>query len=85
MRQAKQSILKGLVIIAGILTLSSTMDATAAVKKATTEPSFTQYVDTKIGSGGHGHVFVGANVPFGMVQLGPTSIPQDWDWCSGYL
>ena len=45
---------------------------------------FTKYVDPKIGSGGHGHVFVGANVPFGMVQLGPTSIPQDWDWCSGY-
>ena len=43
-----------------------------------------QYVDTRIGSGGHGHVFVGANVPFGAVQLGPTSIPQDWDWCSGY-
>ena len=46
--------------------------------------NYTQYVDPKIGSGGHGHVFVGANVPFGMVQLGPTSIPQDWDWCSGY-
>lgn len=45
---------------------------------------YTQYVDPKIGSGGHGHVFVGANVPFGMVQLGPTSIPQSWDWCSGY-
>ncbi len=29
-------------------------------------------------------MFVGANVPFGAVQLGPTSIPQDWDWCSGY-
>ena len=29
-------------------------------------------------------MFVGANVPFGMVQLGPTSIPQQWDWCSGY-
>ena len=42
------------------------------------------YVDTRIGSGGHGHVFVGANVPFGMVQLGPTSIPQEWDWTSGY-
>ena len=42
------------------------------------------YVDTKIGSGGHGHVFVGASVPFGLVQLGPTSIPQQWDWCSGY-
>ncbi len=48
------------------------------------EVNYTQYVDPKIGSGGHGHVFVGANVPFGMVQLGPTSIPQTWDWCSGY-
>ncbi|MDD6252878.1 MAG: GH92 family glycosyl hydrolase [Candidatus Cryptobacteroides sp.] len=45
---------------------------------------FTKYVDVKIGTGGHGHVFVGADVPFGMVQLGPTSIPQQWDWCSGY-
>ncbi len=48
------------------------------------EENFTQYVDTGIGTGGHGHVFVGANVPFGAVQLGPTSIPQSWDWCSGY-
>ena len=45
---------------------------------------YTSFVDPKIGTGGHGHVFVGANVPFGMVQLGPTSIPQEWDWCSGY-
>ena len=44
----------------------------------------TPYVDPLIGSGGHGHVFVGASVPFGMVQLGPTSISQSWDWCSGY-
>ena len=44
----------------------------------------TTYVDPLIGSGGHGHVFVGASVPFGMVQLGPTSISQSWDWCSGY-
>ena len=46
--------------------------------------SYTDLVDVKIGTGGHGHVFVGANVPFGMVQLGPTSIPTSWDWCSGY-
>lgn len=46
--------------------------------------NLTQYVDPTIGSGGHGHVFVGANVPFGFVELGPTSIPQQWDWCSGY-
>ena len=48
------------------------------------EEKLTSYVDPLIGSGGHGHVFVGANVPFGMVQLGPTSINQTWDWCSGY-
>lgn len=46
--------------------------------------SYTDFVDMSIGTGGHGHVFVGANVPFGLVQLGPTSIPQEWDWCSGY-
>ena len=49
-----------------------------------TSTPLTQYVNTHIGAGGHGHVFVGANVPFGFVQLGPTSIPQTWDWCSGY-
>lgn len=43
-----------------------------------------EFANPRIGSGGHGHVFVGASVPFGMVQLGPTSIPQKWDWCSGY-
>lgn len=44
----------------------------------------TSYVNPLIGSGGHGHVFVGAHVPFGMVQLGPTSVTTTWDWCSGY-
>jgi len=48
------------------------------------DKDYTQYVDPHIGTGGHGHVFVGANVPFGMVQVGPTSIPQEWDWVSGY-
>ena len=48
------------------------------------EENYTRFVDPKIGTGGHGHVFVGANVPFGMVQVGPTSIPQAWDWTSGY-
>ena len=46
--------------------------------------SLTQYVDPRIGTGDHGHVFVGANVPFGMVNAGPTQIESGWDWCSGY-
>lgn len=44
----------------------------------------TRYVNPYIGTGGHGHVFLGANVPFGAVQLGPTQITRGWDWCSGY-
>ncbi|MFS0490884.1 GH92 family glycosyl hydrolase [Leadbetterella byssophila] len=48
------------------------------------------FVDPYIGSKGHGHVFVGANVPFGAVQLGPSQIMRHWDefsgwdWTSGY-
>lgn len=42
------------------------------------------HVDPYIGSGGHGHVFVGASVPFGGVQVGPTNFEQGWDWHSGY-
>lgn len=44
----------------------------------------TNYVNQFIGAGGHGHVFVGANVPFGLVQLGPSQHTRGWDWCSGY-
>ncbi|MCQ2184440.1 MAG: GH92 family glycosyl hydrolase [Bacteroidales bacterium] len=45
---------------------------------------YTEFVDPVIGTGDHGHVFYGAGVPFGGVQLGPTSVPTAWDWCSGY-
>jgi predicted alpha-1,2-mannosidase len=45
---------------------------------------YTQYVNPWIGTGGHGHVFLGANVPWGYVQLGPTEPTRGWDWCSGY-
>lgn len=46
--------------------------------------NLTKYVDPYIGTGDHGHVFVGANVPFGFLQLGPVNISTGWDWCSGY-
>lgn len=45
---------------------------------------YTEYVDPMIGSGAHGHVFVGANVPWGMVNVGPVQPYHGWDWCSGY-
>lgn len=55
------------------------------VAERATEPvDYTAWVDPYIGTGGHGHVFVGANVPFGAVQAGPQNIHKGWDWCSGY-
>ncbi|MBO7301825.1 MAG: GH92 family glycosyl hydrolase, partial [Bacteroidaceae bacterium] len=64
--------------------LSLPLFIVACTQNTAIEERVTDYVNPLIGSGGHGHVFVGANVPFGMVQLGPTSINQQWDWCSGY-
>ena len=43
-----------------------------------------QWVDLRIGTGGHGHCFPGAVVPFGAVQLSPDTFDDGWDWCSGY-
>ena len=42
------------------------------------------YVDPFIGTGGHGHTFPAATVPFGMMQLGPNTRYEGWDGCSGY-
>jgi len=42
------------------------------------------YVDPFIGTSYHGHVFPGATLPFGMVQLSPDNGTNGWDWCSGY-
>lgn len=46
--------------------------------------NLTQFVNPFIGTDGHGHTFLGANVPNGFVQLGPTQSTKGWDWCSGY-
>ena len=47
--------------------------------------NYAQYVNPFIGTGGHGHTFPGATVPYGMVQLSPdTRIDGSWDGCSGY-
>jgi predicted alpha-1,2-mannosidase len=53
-------------------------------KKPAPEFNYTDYVDPYIGTDYHGHVFLGANVPYGAVQLGPTNFVKGWDWCSGY-
>jgi predicted alpha-1,2-mannosidase len=45
---------------------------------------FTRYVNNFVGTGGHGHTHPAAAVPFGVVQIGPDTFNEGWDWCSGY-
>ncbi len=46
--------------------------------------SLIDYVNPFIGTGGHGHTFPGATLPFGAIQLSPDTDIEGWDWCSGY-
>lgn len=47
--------------------------------------NYSQFVNPFIGTGGHGHTYPGATLPYGMVQLSPdTRIDGSWDGCSGY-
>ncbi len=58
----------------------------AAPLRAAGAPSadWARYVDPFIGTGGHGHTYPGATLPFGMVQLSPDTRLSGWDGCSGY-
>lgn len=44
----------------------------------------TCFVNPFIGTGGHGHTYPGASMPFGMMQLSPDTRLTGWDGCSGY-
>jgi predicted alpha-1,2-mannosidase len=74
--------MKNLICLAWMLTIF-TFNLFSQTKKPA-GVNFTKYVDPYIGSGFHGHVIVGASVPFGAVQLGPTNLSEGWDWSSGY-
>ena len=51
-------------------------------KRSLAEPA--GFVNPFIGTGGHGHTFPGATIPFGMVQLSPDTRLEGWDGCGGY-
>ena len=60
---------------AGILLLSIVMGSAK---------SAVDFVNPMIGTDAHGHVYPGATVPFGMVQLSPDTRDNTWDGSSGY-
>jgi len=47
-------------------------------------PEHARFVDPFIGTGGHGHTYPGAVLPFGMVQVSPDTRLTGWDGCSAY-
>src|SRR4249920_1939038 len=47
-------------------------------------PDYAKWVNPFVGTGGHGHTFPGATMPFGMVQLSPDTRTDNWDGSSGY-
>jgi predicted alpha-1,2-mannosidase len=55
-----------------------------ALAETASAEDLTSCVNIFVGTGGHGHAFPGATVPFGAVQLSPDTGYRDWDWCSGY-
>jgi predicted alpha-1,2-mannosidase len=67
------------------LLILATLTATSAVGAA--EPHAGE-VDPRIGTGGDGHLFPGATVPFGMIQLSPDTAMPDfkhaYKWAAGY-
>ena len=72
---------KQLLILCTILIISCSKQADTSKNK---EKLAISYVDPFIGTGGHGHTYPGATVPFGMLQVSPVNGINSWDWCSGY-
>jgi predicted alpha-1,2-mannosidase len=70
--------------LGGLYAPGSAMGLAEIEAQAESSESASQYVDIRIGTGGHGHCYPGATVPFGMVQLSPDTYNRGWDWCSGY-
>ncbi|HEY4356159.1 MAG TPA: GH92 family glycosyl hydrolase [Acidobacteriaceae bacterium] len=68
----------------GSLLESAAQAGAAPTGNPSREQDLTGHVNVFLGTGGHGHTFPGATVPFGAVQLSPDTGIRDWDWSSGY-
>lgn len=67
-------------IIFSFISCNNKKENTPAQKNNT----LVSYVNPFIGTGGHGHTYPGATMPFGMMQLSPDTRLDGWDGCSGY-
>lgn len=74
--------------VAGVLSVLFLSGMSVPAYAATPGQVAWQDVDPAIGTGGDGHTFPGATVPFGMIQLSPDTAMPDfhhgYDWAAGY-
>jgi putative alpha-1,2-mannosidase len=73
-----------MVLKCSALLLIALAAVTGGACDAAGQESAASRVNPMIGTGGHGHTYPGASVPFGMIQPGPDAGKSGWDWCSGY-
>ena len=73
---------KSLFFIISLLFFSCTRESKTT--NTLSEKKLINYVNPFIGTGGHGHTYPGATMPFGMMQLSPDTRLDGWDGCSGY-
>lgn len=67
-----------------LLALLSNCNNSVDIPVAEKDKALISYVNPFIGTGGHGHTYPGATMPFGMMQLSPDTRLDGWDGCSGY-
>ncbi len=68
----------------GVLLVLCLIELTVLSPANAAKVDVNSFVNPFIGTGGHGHTYPGATVPFGLVQLSPDTGTRGWDWCSGY-
>jgi len=69
---------RALLATAASTALAAPLPLAAAARRQRTAPNLF------VGTGGDGHTYPGATLPFGMVQLSPDTDVERWDTCSGY-
>ena len=82
-RWTRRRVLQGLTV-AGAVSATGFPGVARLARAADGDEDLLNLVNIFWGTGGHGHTYPGATVPFGMVQLSPDTYNDDWDWCSGY-
>jgi predicted alpha-1,2-mannosidase len=82
----RRSFVRSVGALGGLLSMHGEIGRLASALAAAepTSDDLTRFVKIAIRTGGHGHTYPGATVPFGMVQLSPDTYNRGWDWCSGY-